>query len=355
MKVKIGFMEGAEEWQIKAFLHRFRNIDPSVLEFEIDRNNADFLIAFPWLYRLTKETFLQFLRESVGKITIMDVLGEAIAPNLNLFDYHIGFDPFGEDGRVLEASYLFSYRASLDDLSPDYFSGAPDGKSGFCSYIYSHGEGHPYRIQLFSRLSAYKKVNSIGKHLNNTPCDIPRESEDWMKGSILLKEPYKFSIACENAWYRGYSTEKIITSFLARSIPIYWGNPLIEEEYNPKAFINCFRFSSLDEVAAEVRRIDEDEELWRSMVAEPKRLPWQIERAQEKEDKMAAALVEIFTSPVERVRRRGDGLWLDHYRNFFISNLTSRRKTPREKLDTTVKKWSKKLFRRSKGHPGGEM
>lgn len=107
MKVKIGFMEGAEEWQIKVFLYRFRNIDPSILEFEIDKNNADFLIAFPWLYRSTKETFLQFLQESVGKITIMDVLGEAIAPNLNLFDYHIGFDPSGQDGRVLEAPYIF--------------------------------------------------------------------------------------------------------------------------------------------------------------------------------------------------------------------------------------------------------
>lgn len=123
MKVKIGFMEGAEEWQIKVFLYRFRNIDPSILEFEIDKNNADFLIAFPWLYRSTKETFLQFLQESVGKITIMDVLGEAIAPNLNLFDYHIGFDPSGQDGRVLEAPYIFSYRVLLDSRSPENLSG----------------------------------------------------------------------------------------------------------------------------------------------------------------------------------------------------------------------------------------
>lgn len=80
MKVKIGFMEGAEEWQIKVFLYRFRNLDPSILEFEIDKNKADFLIAFPWLYRSTKETFLQFLQESVGKITIMDVLGKLSPP-----------------------------------------------------------------------------------------------------------------------------------------------------------------------------------------------------------------------------------------------------------------------------------
>lgn len=122
---------------------------------------------------------------------------------------------------------------------------------------------------------------------------------------------------------------------------------MIEEEYNPKAFINCHRFSSLDEVVAEIRRIDEDDDLWRSMVEEPKRLPWQIERAQEKEDNLTAALLEIFTSSVEQARRRGDGLWLDHYRNFFIHHLSSRRKTPREKLEAKLKKWSKKLFRHS--------
>lgn len=347
MKVKIGFMEGAEEWQIKVFLYRFRNIDKSILEFEIDGNNADFLIAFPWLYRASKETYLKFLQDSVGKITIMDALGEALAPNLNVFDYHIGFDPADRDGRVLEAPYLFSYRATLEHLPLDHLSEVLAGKTGFCNYIYSHGEGHPYRIQLYSRLSAYKKVNSIGKHLNNTPCNVPRESDDWMKGSVLLKNPYKFTIACENAWYRGYSTEKIITSFHAYSIPVYWGNPLIEEEYNPKSFINCHRFSSLDEVVKEIRRIDEDDALWCAMMAEPKRLPWQIERVQEKEDRITAALMEIFTSPVEQVRKRGDGFWLDNYRNFFIRNLSSRRKTPREKLKNGLKKWSAKLFRRS--------
>ena len=347
MKVKIGFMEGAEEWQIKVFLYRFKNVDQSILEFEIDRDNADFLIAFPWLYRASKETYLQFLQDSVGKITIMDALGEALAPNLILFDYHIGFDPADGDGRVLEAPYLFSYRAMLDHLPLDHLSEVLLGKSGFCNYLYSHGEGHPYRIQLYSRLSAYKKVNSIGKHLNNTPCDIPRESDDWMKGSVLLKKPYKFSIACENAWYRGYSTEKIITSFQAYSIPIYWGNPLIEEEYNSEAFINCHRFSSLNEVVEEIRRIDEDDGLWRSMVAEPKRLPWQIERTQEKEDKITADLIEIFTSPMEQVRKRGDGLWMDNYRNFFIHNLSSRKKTPREKLEARLKKWKARLFHHS--------
>ena len=185
MKVKIGFMQGAEEWQIDGFLCRFRKIDPSILELEIDRDNADFLIAFPWLYTSSKEMYLQFLQDSIGKITIMDVYGEALAPDLNLFDYHIGFDSADHGGRVLEMPFLSSYRVQADQLPLENVADALNRKSGFCNYIYSHGEGHPYRIQLFSRLSEYKKINSIGKHLNNTPCSVPRESDDCLKGSIL--------------------------------------------------------------------------------------------------------------------------------------------------------------------------
>ena len=82
-------------------------------------------------------------------------------------------------------------------------------------------------------------------------------------------------------------------------------------------------------------------------MAEPKRLPWQIERAQEKEARLKAALIEIFTSPVEQVRRRGNGFCVNNYRDFFIRNLSGRKKPPREKLEAGLKKWNKKLFHRS--------
>ena len=348
MKVKIGFMEGAEEWSIKRFLGRFQDVDPSILEFEIDQDAPDYLIAFPLLYVSPRESYLKFIQDSVGKITVMDIMGEALAPNLNLFDYHIGFDQTSSDGRILYAPYETNLRVRVNASCPDERKDALSAKTGFCNYIYSHGGGHPYRIQLFSLLSEYKRVDSIGKHLNNTPCRVPRENTDWKEGSIMLKKPYKFSIACENAWSRGYTTEKIMTSFLADSIPVYWGNPLIEEEYNPKAFINCHRYHSLEEVVAEIKRIDEDDDLWMSIMSEPRQLPWQIEREHERLNQLTSSLVEIFASPLEQARRRGNGLWPDYYRNFFINNLSVRRKkSRREKLQSSLRKWRGRLFRKS--------
>ncbi|MFR4416790.1 MAG: hypothetical protein ACLT8E_05090 [Akkermansia sp.] len=71
--------------------------------------------------------------------------GEARS-DLNLFDYHIGFDS-ADHGGALEMP-LSSYRVQADQPLENV-ADALNRKSGFCNYIYSHGEAS-YRIQLFS-------------------------------------------------------------------------------------------------------------------------------------------------------------------------------------------------------------
>lgn len=71
------------------------------LSLKLIRKGLIFLLPSLGLYMSSRENYLQFLEESRGKIVIMDVLGEALAPNLNLFDYHIGFDAPDDDGRLL--------------------------------------------------------------------------------------------------------------------------------------------------------------------------------------------------------------------------------------------------------------
>ena len=54
------------------------------------------------------------------------------------------------------------------------------------------------------------------------------------KISFLMK--YKFSIAMENSNGSGYMSEKIVQAFLSGTIPIYYGDYMIDEYINPKAF-----------------------------------------------------------------------------------------------------------------------
>jgi alpha(1,3/1,4) fucosyltransferase len=48
----------------------------------------------------------------------------------------------------------------------------------------------------------------------------------------------------ENSYFPGYSTEKLTDPFVARSVPIYKGDPRVAEWFNPKAFINLADFHS---------------------------------------------------------------------------------------------------------------
>lgn len=51
---------------------------------------------------------------------------------------------------------------------------------------------------------------------------------------------YKFAIVFENSNVNGYASEKIISPYVGRSIPVYWGSGnMLTSLFNPKAFIHC--------------------------------------------------------------------------------------------------------------------
>ncbi len=81
---------------------------------------------------------------------------------------------------------------------------------------------------------------------------------------------YKFTIAFENAQLPGWTTEKLIHPFMARSVPIYWGDPNVAEYYNPKAFINCNDYDNdFDAVIRVVKDVDADSERYMEMLNQP--------------------------------------------------------------------------------------
>lgn len=70
---------------------------------------------------------------------------------------------------------------------------------------------------------------------------------------------YKFNIAIENYSKPGYTTEKIMESFVSDTVPIYWGNPLINEDFNPSAFINLHDFFSIEDAVQRIVEIDNND------------------------------------------------------------------------------------------------
>ncbi len=132
-------------------------------------------------------------------------------------------------------------------------------KSKFCHFVYRNHVCKT-RNRFFKKLSEYKRVDSAGPFLNNMDqgyC-VPRG----FMNTLSFMNPYKFSISFENEAYRGYTTEKLFNALIARTVPIYWGNPEVARDFNPKSFINYYDFSSEKELLDYVIHVDENDELY---------------------------------------------------------------------------------------------
>ena len=53
------------------------------------------------------------------------------------------------------------------------------------------------------------------------------------------------------------------------SIPIYWGNPEIEKEFNTKSFINVYDFDSIDDVINNIIELDKDDNKYLELLNQP--------------------------------------------------------------------------------------
>ena len=103
-------------------------------------------------------------------------------------------------------------------------------RSKFCAAVISNNDTYSYfRLQFIKELNKYKQVDMGGYVFNN----IGRK----VKNKIEFLSSYKFSISMENSNGDGYVSEKIIESFIAGTIPIYYGDYMIDEYINPKAYI----------------------------------------------------------------------------------------------------------------------
>mgnify|MGYP003437887625 FL=1 len=160
-------------------------------------------------------------------------------------------------------------------------------KRKFCNFVVSNS-ACPERNDFFAKLSKYKMVDSGGRWLNNIGYNLSDKRK--------FQSEYKFSIAFENNAYRpqhpGYSTEKIMEPMTVNSIPIYWGNPVIDREFNVKSFVNFYDFENVDEVINYIIDLDKDD----SKYLEVLKQPWFVDGVPEpnKVENIKSFLYKIF-------------------------------------------------------------
>lgn len=233
--------------------------------------------------------------------------GENQTPDFNLCDYAIGFDYIDFGDRYIRFP-LFALEQDQLELAArpiDNDPGLLEAKTGFCNFIYSNTKSDPARGEFFKLLSGYKRIDSPGLQLNNMTTSISRSDSTASshQSKLDFQSQYKFSIAFENACSPGYTTEKILHAFAANTIPIYWGDPRIAEQFNPGSFINCHDFDNFENAVNHVIELDNNNQDYLKMLCSPcfesGVIPGNL-----KTQHLLNFFENIFKQPLDQARRR---------------------------------------------------
>lgn len=253
-------------------------------KFELTKNNPDYLI------------FSCFRRVHM-KYTSIKIFytGESRRPNFNECDFAFTFDYLNTDRHYRLPLYRL-YESYDDLLKPRESENVVSQQRKFCCFLVSNPNAKE-RIEFFHLLNSYKKVDSGGMVLLNIDNPVPPGTElEWIKN-------YKFCIAFENTSYPGYTTEKLTNALAVNTVPIYWGNPIVEKDFNTNAFINAHDYSSFEAVVNEVRKVDNDPTRYQNILSEPI-FHGNSEPDFLKEEQIIKQFDKIFTSKKHFVSRR---------------------------------------------------
>jgi GR25 family glycosyltransferase involved in LPS biosynthesis len=154
-------------------------------------------------------------------------------------------------------------------------------KKEFCAFVVSN-PSNPVRNAAYQWLSEYKPIASAGRLYNNTGPDLfaggGGGGGELAKHEFLKR--YKFCLAYENNSADGYVTEKYLHAKAAGCIPIYWGDPKMERDFNLAGAIDARKFKSPEELVAAVRSVDTDDSEWLKRYSVPALEPYRVVWAQ---------------------------------------------------------------------------
>ncbi|MGA2612702.1 MAG: glycosyltransferase family 10 [Spirochaetia bacterium] len=185
--------------------------------------------------------------------------GENLRPDFNICDYALGYDRMTFGDRYFRfTNYMMDCHKELCEVGERKYVPGP---RKFCNFVYSNPHADPTRDVFFRMLSAYKPVDSAGRHLNNTGFRIVDKAS--------LQKGYKFSIAFENSSSPGYTSEKIVQAYAAGTVPIYWGASDVALDFNRESFVNCHDYPSFEKAIERVMELDNDELAFARMYEAP--------------------------------------------------------------------------------------
>ncbi len=189
-------------------------------------------------------------------------LGENVRPNIYKANYSFSGDFYSYGGKNMRLPLWYLeidwYETNLGTIKVreiekkllSYGKTTPDNlsKRRDCVAIFNNEEGT--RMEVFRKLKNIMNVDGYGRPFKNW---FPTYAD--YKSKLNKMSNYKFNFCPENSLYPGYYTEKCFHAKLADTIPIYFADKYVTEDFRKEAFINIYDYLSLDDLQSHLKEI----------------------------------------------------------------------------------------------------
>jgi len=255
-EIRIAFRRMWTPWNMQHFKDRFRMIEHKYTFVE-DNKNPEYVL------------YSVFGDEPLPKNAVkIFYTGENVCPNMDEADWAISFNRNIQSDRHMRVpNYVLTYNHIgmwIGDLTDVRHPGKKRQK--FCAFL--HNRDIPHRNEFVKKLSQYRQVDCAGRTCMANTVNPYQGKLKMREAKIEFTRDYMFCMAFENEIGNGYVTEKITDAFMAGCIPVYWGDPLVTKDFNPRAFINGAN-KSQREVIEEMKYVWESPDAYRGYVTQP--------------------------------------------------------------------------------------
>lgn len=256
-KVKIGFSDfwgGFDPSKDPIFGDFFRknleieydNSSPDFLIFSVDGNNHKNYNCKKILF--TPENFFCHNYAPFDYKLGLD--------NLNKYaDYTITSFELNNDTNLRLPCYVRRYGYNIVDTIKDRTVPNKSKK-----VLFMQKNCKPFRDNFAKKLQKYIPVDCVG--------NCARNLDIFVENKIEFMKDYKFVISFENSSSKNYNTEKIVDGFISKTLPLYWGDTNIKEDFNENSFLFYNDFQTEEEFIDKILSLDNDEDTYNKMLTE---------------------------------------------------------------------------------------
>mmetsp|Transcript_26037 Transcript_26037/g.62714 ORF Transcript_26037/g.62714 Transcript_26037/m.62714 type:complete len:234 (+) Transcript_26037:410-1111(+) len=127
--------------------------------------------------------------------------------------------------------------------------------------------GAKERKEYMSEMAKYIPISNAGScHISGVKSERspPRWGGNWFASKNSVVSRFPFYLAFENSNLTAYVTEKLYTGYFAGVIPVFWGDPSVQNVAPNGSFLDANKFESPKALAMEMKAIAADYDRYKS-------------------------------------------------------------------------------------------